>query len=83
MIEEIDDQIAGVNVKVRYYYDDETKLYSFQTNPQLKDKDQIDYHNFGGGTSIDGNLANLKNKYNNTYKKEYTSVVDQRDNPVF
>ena len=83
LIKQFDDVIAGVNVKTRFYFDEETEIFSFQTNPQLKDKDQREFHNFGGGTSIDDEYKHLKNKYFNSYKKEFTNVVDQRDNPNF
>jgi len=83
IIQDFTDVIAGEEVRVRYYYDDETELYSFQTNPQLKDKDQLDYHNFGGGSSIDKDLKGLKFKYENSYKKEFKNIVDKKENPDF
>lgn len=82
-IKQIDDVIAGVNVKTRFYFDEETEIFSFQTNPQLKDKSQMNFHDFGGGTSIDYDYKHLKFKYYNSYKKEFTNVVDQRENPDF
>lgn len=83
LIKQFDDVIAGVNVKTRFYFDEETEIFSFQTNPQLKDISQADFHNFGGGASIDDEYKHLKNKYFNYYKKEFTNVVDQRENPNF
>ena len=82
-IKQIDDVIAGVNVKTRFYFDEETEIFSFQTNPELKDKSQMNFHDFGGGTSIDYDYKQLKFKYYNSYKKEFTNVVDQRENPDF
>jgi len=49
----------------------------------LKDKDQLDYHNFGGGSSIDKDLKGLKFKYENSYKKEFKNIVDKKENPDF
>lgn len=78
-----DDQIAGVNVEVRFYFDNNLNLYSFRTNPQLKDASQIDYYNFGSGGTIDKDLIGLLNKYHNSYKKMFTNVVEQRQTPNF
>ncbi len=83
IIKEFDDLIAGEKVKVRFYFDDETEIFSFQTNPQLKDKSQADFHNFGGGTSIDDEYKHLKYKYYNTYKKEFSDIDKIRNNPNF
>lgn len=49
----------------------------------LKDKSQADFHNFGGGTSIDFEYKHLKDKYYNTYKKQFSNIDQIRDNPNF
>ena len=83
LIKQFDDVIAGVNVKTRFYFDEETEIFSFQTNPQLKDKSQMKFHDFGGGTSIDNDYKHLKFKYYNTYKKEFSDIDKIRNNPNF
>ena len=76
---EFEDKIAGVDVKVRYYYDDETKEYSFQTNPILRDES---YSKFVVIFFSHDNLPGLDLKYE-LYKMDFTNVVEQRENPNF
>ena len=55
--------------------------YSFDTNPQVRNIDQADFH--VGGTMRDETVEGLLHRFKHTYQKEFTEIVEKRANPDF
>lgn len=55
--------------------------YSYETNPQLRNADQLDFHT--GQTTRAKTLEDLLHQFTYTYKTEFTNIVKERINPNF
>lgn len=77
--------LAGRTVDFRIFeeFDDEGLFmyYSYATNPQLRDKKQADFHD--GDTLKARKLDELLFQFMESYKKEFTEIIEERENPNF
>ena len=55
--------------------------YSFETNPQVRNEDQLDFHL--GETTRAMTLEDLLSRFSDTYQKEFTTIVEERPNHNF
>ena len=49
--------------------------YSFETNPQVRNEDQLDFHL--------GETTCAISRFSDTYQKEFTTIVEERPNLNF
>lgn len=61
----------GVDIKTHYSYD---------FNPQVRDKEQIDFH--VGETMCVETLEHSLSRFK-TYQSEFTTIIEERPNPNF
>lgn len=54
--------------------------YSYDFNPQVRDKEQIDFH--VGETMCAETLEHLLSHFK-TYQSEFTTIIEERPNPNF
>lgn len=72
-----------VDFRIFKEFDEEGNFlyYSYATNPQLRDKNQMDFHS--GQTLRDPNLEELLFKFEHCYKREFSEIVEERENPDY
>lgn len=75
-------QLAGQLVDFRIYKneDEDIVYYSYDVNPEVRDETQADYHN--GEIKRAKDLETLLSRFN-MFQKEFTKIVDHRDNKSF
>lgn len=74
--------LAGQLVDFRIYknQDVDAIYYSYDVNPEVRDASQADYHN--GETKRANDLETLLFRFN-SFQKEFTKIVEQRENMDF
>lgn len=77
--------IAGHLVDFRIFkeFDEKGEFmgYSYATNPQLKDKDQADFHD--GETLRAMDLETLLFRFMHSYLPEFKEIIAERENPNY
>ena len=75
-------QLAGQLVDFRIYknVDADLTYYSYDVNPEVRDKTQADYHN--GEIKRAKDLETLLSRFN-MFQKEFSKIVEQRENESF
>lgn len=76
--------LADKLVDFRIYKNKEegtTLYYSYETNPQLLNAGQLDFHT--GATTRATTLEDLLYRFTYIYKQEFTEIVKVRENPNF
>lgn len=76
--------LADKLVDFRIYKNEEEDTipyYSYETNPQLRNADQLNFHI--GETTRARTLEDLLHRFTYTYKTEFTKIVEERINPNF
>ena len=76
--------LADKLVDFRIYKNEEegtTPYYSYETNPQLLNAGQLDFHT--GATTRATTLEDLLHQFTYIYKQEFTKIVKHRENPNF
>ena len=72
-------------VDFRIYKNEEGDInpyYSYDFNPQVRDKKQATFH-IDGQTLRAMTLEDLLHRFSFTYQKEFTTIVEERPNPNF
>lgn len=74
--------LAGQLVDFRIYKNEDAgnAYYSYDINPEVRDASQVGYHN--GETMRAKDLERLFSKFN-LFQKEFTKIVEQRENKYF
>jgi len=74
--------LAGRLVDFRIYKNEDTDItfYSYDVDPEVRDVSQADYHN--GEIKRAKDLETLLSRFN-MLKKEFTKIVEQRENVNF
>lgn len=72
-----------VDFRIFKEYDEEGNFlyYSYATNPQLRDKGQMSFHD--GQTLRAADLETLLYRFKNVYKTEFSKIVEERENPNY
>ena len=75
-------QLGGQLVDFRIYKNEDEDIiyYSYDVNPEVRDENQMDFHNGETKRAID--LETLLFRFN-MFQKEFTKIVEQRDNKSF
>lgn len=74
--------LAGELVDFRIYknVDEDCVYYSYDVNPEVRDETQIGFHN--GATKRAHDLEELLFRFN-IFQKEFTNIVERRENENF
>lgn len=74
--------LAGQLVDFRIYKneDEDITYYSYDVNPEVRDVNQVGYHN--GDTKQAEDLEKLLFRFN-LFQEEFTKIVEQRENTSF
>ena len=70
-----------VDFRIYKNEDDDIIYYSFETNPLVRNEDQLDFHL--GETTRAKTLEHLLSHFSDTYQKDFTTIVEERPNPNF